>query len=98
MALKERYDLENLVNEAERLVFEQLEILIDDPDHADVCKCHDCILDIAALALNKIEPMYRVSLMGTLYAHSLTDESEYVQQIKAAVNDAFLKISKNPSH
>lgn len=95
MSLKDHYDLENLVNEAERLVFSELENQLKEYD--SICKCQDCVMDMAAYALNHIKPYYRVSLMGTIYAHSI-DNTEYAQEVKKAVREAIKKISENPSH
>ncbi len=97
MSLKESYNFEFLVNEAERLVLEAIERRLNEDTENKICKCQDCVLDIAALALNSIKPLYRVSLIGTLYAHSL-DDSEYATQIVEAVDTAIEKISANPAH
>lgn len=97
MSIKDNYNFEFLVNEAERLVLEELEHQLEDESNADICKCEECVLDMAALALNNISPMYRVSLMGTLYAHSLQD-SDYADEVMKVVKDAVRKVAKNPSH
>lgn len=96
MNIREEYDFEYLVNEAERLVLEHLGKQLDKRSEA-VCRCQDCVLDMAAYALNNVKPLYRVSLLGTLYAHALTG-SEYEQEVIAAVNTAIDRISANPSH
>ena len=95
MGFKDQYDFENLVNEAERLVFDELDKQLKDYDN--ICKCQDCVMDMAAYALNHIKPYYRVSLMGTIYAHSI-DSTEYAQNVKKAVKEAIKKVSSNPSH
>ncbi len=95
MGLREKCNFDNLVNEAERLVIEELEEQLKGRD--EICTCEDCTLDMAAYALNKIKPYYRVSLMGTLYAHSI-DNTKYATEIKKAVGEAVKKISSNPSH
>jgi len=95
MSLKDQYDFENLVNEAERLVFSELDNQLK--EYNNICKCQDCVMDMAAYALNHIKPYYRVSLMGTIYAHSI-DSTEYAQQVKKAVKEAIKKVSSNPSH
>jgi len=97
MSIKDNYNFEFLVNESERLVLDELEHQLEDESNADICKCEECVLDMAALALNNIKPMYRVSLMGTLYAHSLQD-SDYVDEVRKVVKDAVGKVAKNPSH
>lgn len=97
MNLKEEYDLEFLVNESEKLVFEELESQMSEEWAADICRCQDCILDMAALALNSMKPLYRVSLMGSLYASALHESAER-DNARSAVNKAIKKISVNPSH
>ncbi len=97
MSLKDSYDFQNLVNETERLVMEQLEVQLQEDFAKDICKCQDCVLDMAAYALNSLKPVYRVSLIGTLYAHNL-DTTEYGEQVKKAVRSAIDKVAANPSH
>ncbi len=97
MGLKDSYNFENLVNETERIVLEQLEMQLQQEDAKDICKCQDCILDMTALALNSLEPHYRVSLIGSVYAHSI-DEGEYAKEVKNVVASAIRKIAENPSH
>lgn len=95
MGLREEHNFELLVNEAERLVIEELERQLS--ARPEVCRCEDCVLDMAAYALNNVRPCYRVSLMGTLYAHAI-EQTDYVKAVKKAVFDALEKITSNPSH
>ena len=97
MNIKDEYDFEFLVNEAERLVMQHLESLLENEFKSNVCTCQDCVLDMAAFALNSIPPRYRVSLMGTLYAQTL-DDSDYSTEVAQAVRKAIIKISSNPAH
>ncbi|MCK5197537.1 MAG: late competence development ComFB family protein [Spirochaetales bacterium] len=97
MSLRDSYDFENLVNEAERVVLEQMEIQLQQESARDICKCQDCVLDMTALALNSLKPHYRVSLIGTVYAHTI-DEGEYAEEVKSVVASAINKIAANPSH
>ena len=95
MGIREEYDFENLENAAEKLVLDELEVqLEEDPP---VCTCQDCVLDIAALALNNVKPYYRVSLLGKLYADS-AHMTSYGEEVKKAVREAIEKISANPAH
>jgi competence protein ComFB len=96
MGLKDEYDFENLINEAESLVLRELETQLAGAE--ETCTCQDCVLDMAAFALNNVKPYYRVSLMGTLYARATTDQSEYGREIKKAVQEAIKKVRANPSH
>ncbi len=95
MALREQYDFESLVNEAERLVIQEMETQLQ--DHPDMCTCDECVLDVAAYALNHVKPYYRVSLMGTLYAHSM-ENTQYSRDVQKAVGEAIARIKANPSH
>ncbi|GAB4366951.1 MAG: hypothetical protein Kow009_03790 [Spirochaetales bacterium] len=97
MNLRDRYDFDTLVNEAERLVLEEMERQLDSEEHQGMCMCEDCILDIAALALNNIRPMYRVTLLGSLYTASV-EHTPYMEEVQKAVGNAIRKVKVNPSH
>lgn len=97
MELRPMYDFSILVNEAERMVLDELGRQLDDAASRGICTCEDCVLDMAALALNSIKPLYRVSLLGTMYAQA-ADGTEYADQVRAAVASAIDKVRKNPSH
>lgn len=90
MALQDRYNFEDLVNEAERIVLDELEVqLAGELDSVT----EDEILDMAAYALNNIHPRYRVNLLGRLYARS-TSES-YQSEVTNAVAEAISKVRTN---
>ena len=95
MGLRERYDFDSLVNEAERLVLAELEAQIGKTQ--GLCTCQDCVLDMAAYALNKVRPAYRVSLMGSMYANA-PRQAEQAREIVKAVKEAIAKVKANPSH
>ena len=97
MALLDSYDFEILKNEAENLVLGELERQLE-PYPETICRCNDCVVDMAAVALNSIKPLYRVSLLGTLYTAHAMDEKEYATSIREAVFMAIEKVRKNPSH
>ncbi len=97
MGIRDEYNFEYLVNESERLILEELERQLGAPENSAVCHCEDCVLDMAALALNSVRPLYRVSLMGTLYASALEGSPE-AEEAKAAVSRSVKKIAANPSH
>jgi len=95
MGLKDAYDFDSLVNEAERMVLSELEIQM--ARAKDICTCQDCVLDMAAYALNNVKPVYRVSLMGSVYARA-DRQTESAQEIKRTVAVAIRKVKGNPSH
>ena len=95
MGLKDRYDFDALVNDAERLVLAELESAIARTQ--GLCTCQECVLDMAAFALNKVRPSYRVSLMGSVYARS-DAKDEYARSVADAVREAVQRVKENPSH
>ena len=95
MGLREQYDFDSLVNEAERLVVEEMARQL--PRHKGLCTCEECVLDIAAFALNQVRPRYRASLLGSIYARQ-GDDSVFAKEIEKAVADAIRRIKANPAH
>ena len=97
MAFSDKYDFEHLKNEAENLVFQELERQLETYT-MPFCHCNDCVLDMAAIALNTAKPLYRVSLLGTLYTATAMDEKAYASSVREAVFNAIERVRKNPSH
>jgi competence protein ComFB len=98
MAFIDNYDLENFKNEAEYLVFEELERQLE-PYHDAICICNECVIDMAAIALNSVKSFYRHSILGTLYAAQvMKEDEEYAKSIQEAVRTAIAKVSRNPAH
>lgn len=89
MALVDRYNFEDLVNESERLVLEELEAQIDAIEPSEPID-EDLILDMAALSLNRVQPRYRVNLLGRVYAQNISDDEHEV--IREAVAEAISKV------
>ena len=99
MELEESYDFDGiLVNEAEKLVIRELGKQLEPYSKGPICLCEDCVMDMAAMALNAVKPLYRVSLLGTMYASRAMDEADYAKSVRAAVGEAIEKVRKNPSH
>ena len=97
MGFRENYQFELLKNEAENLVINELERQLE-TYHESICRCNDCVLDIATMALNTVKSRYHVSLMGTLYASVAMDEQTYASSVRDAVFRAIERVHKNPSH
>jgi len=97
MSLQDAYDFDFLVNDAERFVLEELEEQLSNDTENKICKCQECILDMAAYALNHVRPAYRASLVGKLYSNALGG-TEYDKEISAAASLAIDKVRKNPMH
>lgn len=95
MSLEDKYNFEYLVNETEKIVLQELEDQLK--KNTKVCKCQDCVLDMAAHAMNHSKTSYRVSLLGKLYTGSMYN-TEVIKEVKKAVKEAIKKIQENPSH
>ena len=97
MGIRDEYDFGLLVNEAERMVTDELERRLAELADPGICVCQDCILDMAALALNALKPVYRVSLLGTMYAQAM-DEGDYAAQVRLVVDASIARVHANPGH
>ena len=97
MAFMDTYDFDLLKNEAERLVIYELEKQLA-KESGGICLCNECVVDMAAIALNSVKPLYRFSLLGTLYASRAITEMDYAASIQQEVARAIVKVKKNPSH
>jgi competence protein ComFB len=97
MALADSYNFELLKNEAEELVLGELEKQLE-TQGSELCRCNECIVDMAALALNTVKPLYRFSLLGTQYAAQAMSEQAYAESIRNAVAQAITKVKANPAH
>ena len=97
MAFIDDYDFEHLTNEAEKIVLGELSRQMEGYSEP-VCRCNECVVDMAAMALNAVKPLYRVSLLGSLYVASAMDEQAYATSVREAVFYAIEKVRKNPSH
>jgi len=97
MAFIDNYDFELLRNEAEKVVLGELGRQLEDYSEP-VCRCNECVVDMAAMALNAVKPLYRVSLLGSLYTASAMDEKTYATSVREAVFNSIEKVRKNPGH
>jgi len=97
MSFLDEYDFDLLKNEAEILVIREMEQQLKN-GYPDMCRCNECIVDVAAVALNAIKPLYRFSLLGGLYAAQAMTEQSYADSVKQAVTQAIRKVKKNPAH
>jgi len=97
MAFIDEYDFSLLKNEAEFMVIREVENQLNSIDF-EVCKCNECIVDMVAIALNTVKPLYRFSLLGTLYASQAMTEESYAGNIRDAVAMAIKKVKNNPAH
>ena len=97
MAFIDDYDFDLLKNEAEVIVINEVGRQLEfEPE--EMCRCNECVVDIAAIALNSVKPLYRFSLLGTLYASQAMTEDAFSKSVKTAVTYAIQKVKSNPAH
>jgi competence protein ComFB len=92
MSLEDRFNFEDLVNEGERLVLAELEVQLADQPGGVTGYSEDEVLDMAAYALNHIRPLYRVNLLGRIYAQNVGEQ--YEQDVETAVREAISRINR----
>ena len=97
MAFADEYDFDIPINQAEKMVIDELGKQLDSYK-GKICRCGECVVDMAAVALNTVQPLYRVSLLGTLYASQAMSEENCAKSIREAVSKAIEKVRKNPAH
>jgi len=97
MAFKDEYNFGLIENEAKRLVIMELEKQLKN-EPKSTCRCEECVLDITTGALNSVKPLYRVSLMGALYASQAMNDANYAASVQAAVASTLNKVKTNPAH
>lgn len=85
--------LTNLMEEAVHKVLE--EIL---EKETTVCKCEQCSLDIAAIALNNLPPRYVVTNKGASYARADLLEMQRYIDIMGAINKGIKLVKEHPRH
>lgn len=94
MALIDYHDVDELKNRNEEKVWMAIEHHLG--ENTELCRCRDCILDAAAIALNTIQPRYHVY---SFHEHATTEEEdELLEEAKKAVAKAFKKVTKRPHH
>ena len=61
------------------------------------CDCRECLLDIAALALNALKPRYVVSLVTRLHERE-EEVTQFNDEVRQAVEDACQIVKARPHH
>lgn len=95
MKLAERYNLDNMKNRAEEMVFEAIEKQIN--KGGDMCACEECILDLAAWTLNHVKPGYYTSLLAPLTPRPESERAMRVE-IELALASGTKKLKNHPHH
>ncbi|ACL70660.1 late competence development ComFB family protein [Halothermothrix orenii] len=88
----------DLKNNTEKIVLETMEEVLSKPEYKDVCKCHQCLLDIASYALNRLPAKYIASSKGDLHTKIAEFENQVNVDALSTVAKAIKVVSKNPHH
>lgn len=75
-------------------------LLLDDvlQKWPEVCGCTVCRHDIAAIALNSLQPRYVVREQGEVYSKVSVLEAQYRADVYAALTKAILLVQGKPRH
>jgi competence protein ComFB len=95
MKLNERYDVEKMKNRTEEMVFEAIQKEID--KGGDTCSCEECVLDLAAYALNHVRPRYYTSLLAPLTPRPEAARKAQVE-IELAIASGLKKLKSHRHH
>ena len=105
MKLQERYNMDNLGNRSQEMVFESIANLIDGrsdksaalPGVGDMCTCDECVTDLAAWTLNHVSPRYYTSLLAPLNPDPGKERQMRVQ-IELPLAAGVKKLKEHPHH
>lgn len=86
-------ELRNLVKDE---VLYALDSILKDID--GVCKCDQCKLDIAAIALNNLKPKYVVTEKGYVYSKINSLKPQFNTDIVTEITKAINIVKNNPRH
>ena len=67
-------------------------------ERMDVCKCEKCKLDIMAISLNSLPPMYVVSEKGMLFSKTNEFKQQFNADVQSVVVKAAIKVGNKPQH
>jgi competence protein ComFB len=93
MALIDYHDMDELKNRNEEKVWAALEQFL--AANPTVCRCRDCILDTAAIALNRLPPRYQVY---QFHENNPTEDAAHAKFVAEAVASASEQVAKRPHH
>lgn len=82
-------------NYMEEVVMNLMDGVLDD---INMCKCEQCVMDIAALALNDLPPKYIVTEKGALYSKANNLINQFEVDVIAAITKAAVLVKRSPRH
>jgi competence protein ComFB len=93
MSLIDERIMDELMNRNEGNVWAALEEFL--AENPGVCQCRDCILDTAAITLNRLPPRYRVS---ESHENNPAADAAFDTLVAETVRAASAQVAKRPHH
>jgi competence protein ComFB len=93
MALIDYHDMDELKNRNEEKVWAALEDFL--AENPTVCRCRDCILDTAAIALNRLPPRYQVY---SFHENTVAENEAQAKLVRETIAAASTQVAKRPHH
>lgn len=88
----------DLNNHTEEIVIKTMKALLQEPEYNNICTCHQCLLDIAAYALNRLPAKYIADRKDDLGTKIAKFENEVNIDAVSVVKKAIEVVSNNPQH
>ncbi|SFT49540.1 competence protein ComFB [Selenomonas sp. GACV-9] len=85
-----------LKNCMEEFVQDKMDVVLE--QYPDCCRCEQCRLDIAALALNQLPPRYVSTREGDVFVRVNEMNTECEVKVIKAIANAIEVVNKNPRH
>jgi competence protein ComFB len=95
MKLNERYNLDNIGNRSQEIVFDAIERLM--AGGAEMCTCEECVMDLAAWTLNHVTPRYYTSLLSPLHPDPSLEHRVRVE-VELALASGLKRLKAHPHH
>lgn len=67
--------------------------------YPEVCRCEKCIIDVKAIALNKLKPQYTVTQNGEVYIKAANELNlQFKSDVTKELSQAIEIVRKSPRH
>lgn len=93
MALIDYHDMDELKNRNEEKVWAVMEEYL--AANPEVCRCRDCILDTAAISLNRLPPRYQVY---SFHENSQAEDEAHDKLVRETVLASSRQVAQRPHH
>ena len=85
-----------VINVVESMVWEAMDSVLE--QKPGICRCEKCRADIAAYALNQLNPHYATSKLGEVLVKTGSLDRDMNVAILVALTEAMEKVGANPRH